>query len=116
MVNNTINRENEEENSNDIFDPLELLPAHLVANTLYDSNMPIPTNFNIPHSTSAFAAKRIKKTHHNPTVTKARKLEDWQKWFKAIQAELKNLEGKQTYEVVNFKDIPKENISSSKLD
>ena len=64
----------------------------------------------------SYAAKKI-RTHNNPTITQAKRSPSWEEWKIAILNEFKNLLNKNTYTIIDRKDIPTgANIIHTKMD
>jgi hypothetical protein len=64
----------------------------------------------------SYAAKKI-RTHNNPTITQAKRSISWAQWKIAILNEFKNLLDKDTYTIIERKDIPAgANIIHTKMD
>ena len=98
--------------------------AEIVTDPIAQDGQPHPdntTNFHnyVRHSFNrrmSYAAKKI-RTQNNPTITQAKRSISWQQWKIAILSEFKNLLDKNTYTIIERKNIPAgANIIHTKMD
>jgi len=98
--------------------------AEIVTDPIAQDGQPHPdntTNFHnyVRHSFNkrmSYAAKKI-RTPNNPTITQAKRSISWQQWKIATLSEFKNLLDKNTYTIIERKNIPAgANIIHTKMD